>query len=119
VILVDTSVWVNHFRSGVDELASLLEEGEVLIHTHILGELACGNLRNRAEVLSLLHNLPRSLEATHDEVMEFIERRQVMARGIGYMDVHLLASTLLTPYASLWTHDKRLARVARDLGVRH
>ena len=117
MILVDTSVWVDHLRSGVPELAGLLEDGEASTHPFVVGELACGNLRNRAEVLELLGNLPELPVATHGEVMEVIEGRALMGRGLGYIDVHLLASALLAPSARLWTLDRRLARVAAELGV--
>lgn len=117
MILVDTSVWVDHLRRGVAELASALEEGEVLMHSFVIGELACGNIRNRREVLALLHDLPGCIEATHDEVMEFLERRQLMARGIGYVDAHLVAAAVLTPSTTFWTRDPRLSRVAKELGV--
>jgi hypothetical protein len=117
VILVDTSVWVEHLRSGEDRLAVALTEGDVLIHPLVLGELACGNIRNRRETLDLLAQLPPAREATHDEVMAMIERRQLMGRGIGYVDAHLLASTALTPWTRLWTRDNRLARIATTLGL--
>ncbi len=115
MILVDTSVWIDHFRDHDDELARALDDGEVLIHPLVVGELACGNLRNRAEILGLLGALPLAREATHDEVLAFIERRSLMGRGIGYIDAHLLAAAALTPWTRLRTHDKRLARLAAEL----
>jgi predicted nucleic acid-binding protein len=117
VILVDTSVWIDHLRAGDGQLDQALTEGEVVMHSFVLGELACGNLRNRAELLDLMHELPAAREATHDEVLAMIDRRRLMARGIGYIDVHLLASAALTPSTRLWTRDKRLARIASELGV--
>jgi predicted nucleic acid-binding protein len=105
-------VWVDHFRTGVSELRQALEEGEVLMHPFVLGELACGNLRHRADVLGLLADLPMAREASHDEVMAMIEHRQLMGRGIGYVDVHLLAAVAITPLARIWTHDRRLSRLA-------
>jgi predicted nucleic acid-binding protein len=117
VILVDTSVWVDHLRSGEDRLVVALTEGDVLIHPLVLGELACGNIRNRRETLDLLAQLPAAREATHDEVMAMIARRQLMGRGIGYVDAHLLASTALTPSTRFWTSDARLARIATTLGL--
>lgn len=115
MVLVDTSVWIQHLRSGVPRLAAALEQGIVLMHPFVLGELACGNLRNRTEVLRLLGELPSAPIATDAEVLDYIERRSLMGRGIGYIDVHLLASTALTGVARLWTLDKRLASVADEL----
>lgn len=117
MILVDTSVWVEHLRAGAPRLAKALDSGVVYVHPFVIGELACGNLRNRIEVLDLLSNLPSLRVATHDEAMEFIERRRLMGRGIGYVDVHLLASVVLGAPVRLWTRDLRLAAVATELGV--
>jgi predicted nucleic acid-binding protein len=117
MILVDTSVWIDHLRTGAPDLTNALEEGEVLVHRFVIGELACGNLRNRAEILSLLEDLPSCVEAAHEEVIAFIEARKLMARGIGYVDAHLLAAATLTEDTRLWTRDSRLARVAKELGV--
>lgn len=115
MILVDTSVWVDHLRDGTPALAAALEQGRVLMHPFVLGELACGNLKNRGEVLQLLGELPAASMATDPEALDFIERRALMGRGIGYVDVHLLASVALAGTAQLWTRDKRLAAVAADL----
>ncbi|HEX2060215.1 MAG TPA: type II toxin-antitoxin system VapC family toxin [Thermoanaerobaculia bacterium] len=115
MILVDTSVWLDHLQKGVDELAAALEEGAVMTHPFVIGELACGNLKNREEVLRLLANLPSAIVADHDETLLFIEARRLMGKGIGYIDAHLLASVALTDDARLWTRDKRLAAVAEDL----
>jgi predicted nucleic acid-binding protein len=115
VILADTSVWVDHLRKGAPRLAAALDRSEVLMHPFVLGELACGNLRNRGEVLRLLGDLPAAAMASDHEALQFIERRALMGRGIGYVDVHLLASVALTDGARLWTADRRLARVAADL----
>ena len=115
MILVDTSVWVDHLRDGTPALAAALEKGRVLTHPFVLGELACGNLKNRGEVLQLLGELPAAPMATDPEALDFIERRALMGRGIGYVDVHLLASVALAGTAQLWTRDKRLAAVAADL----
>jgi len=115
VILVDTSVWVDHLRAGTPALAAALEQGGVLMHPFVLGELACGNLKNRGEVLRLLGALPGAPMATDREARDFIERRALMGRGIGYIDIHLLASVALAGTARLWTRDKRLASVAADL----
>ena len=115
MILVDTSVWVDHLRDGTPALAAALEQGRVLMHPFVLGEMACGNLKNRGEVLQLLGELPAAPMATDPEALDFIERRALMGRGIGYVDVHLLASVALAGTAQLWTQDKRLAAVAADL----
>lgn len=115
MILVDTSVWVDHLRDGAPALAAALEQGSVLMHPFVLGELACGNLKNRGEVLRLLGDLPAAPLATDPEALDYIERRALMGRGIGYVDVHLLASAALAGAARLWTRDKRLAAAAADL----
>jgi predicted nucleic acid-binding protein len=117
VILVDTSVWIDHLRTGVPALAEALEQEYVFVHPFVLGELACGNLRNRREVLELLDNLAHAPTATDVEAMELIERRALMGRGIGFVDVHLLASVALAGAARLWTRDRRLAEAAADLGL--
>ena len=117
MILVDTSVWVEHLRSGDATLAAELEAGRVLMHPFVIGELACGSLKNRREVLDLLSRLPPAPAATHSETLDFIERRSLMGRGIGLVDVHLLASAFLAAPARLWTRDRRLATVATDLDL--
>lgn len=117
MILVDTSVWIQHFRHTETRLAAALNREEVLTHPFVVGELACGNLRNRGEILELLQHLPSAPVATDEEVLEFIETRKLMGRGIGYIDVHLLASTALSGPACLWTRDKRLDEVAAMLGL--
>lgn len=115
MILVDTSVWIDHLRVGDAELVTLLNNSRVLMHPFVLGELACGNLRNRNEVLALLKDLPRVAIATDDEVLCFIERHTLMGRGIGYGDAHLLAAVILSGATRLWTRDKRLQAVALSL----
>lgn len=117
MILVDTSVWVDHLRKTVPALAEALESGDVMTHPFVIGELACGNLRNRDEILGLLTALPSAVVATHEETLLFVERRRLMGKGIGYVDVHLLASVALTAGARLWTRDRRLGAVAADLRV--
>ena len=119
MILVDTSVWVDHLREGAPALAAALEQGSVLMHPFVRGELACGNLKNRGEVLRLLGELPGAPIATDAEALDFIERRALMRRGLGYIDVHLLASVALAGTARLWTRDKRLAAVAAGLKLGH
>lgn len=111
MILVDTSVWVEHLRSGTAELQALLNDGDVMCHPFIVGELACGNIKNRREILSLLKDLPMASIADDDEVMATIEHHGLMWKGLGYIDVHLLASAILTN-VPLWTLDKRLRDVS-------
>jgi len=116
VILVDTSVWVEHLRRGLPRLATLLQEGKVLIHPWVIGELACGNLSRRHQVLELLQGLPAATVASDAEVLLLIERKRLMGRGIGYVDVRLLASARLS-HCRLWTQDSRLASVAQEQGL--
>jgi len=116
VVLVDTSVWVDHLRSGEIGLGALLNEGHVVCHPFIIGELACGNLKNRVEILSLLSALPMAPQAEHEEVMQFIEDHKLMGKGLGYIDMHLLASAVLNN-VPLWTLDKILNRVSLKLGL--
>jgi predicted nucleic acid-binding protein len=115
-VLVDTSVWVDHLRRGNRVLAEHLREARVLCHPFVIGELACGNLRRRDEILSLLAALPRVPLASDDEVLAFVEANRLMGRGLGWIDMHLLASTRLA-HTVLWTLDKRLAAAARSLHV--
>lgn len=116
MILADTSVWIDHLRSGDEKLASLLHDGLILIHPFVVGELACGNLRDRESVLGLLQAMPRATVATDTEVLFFIERHALMGRGIGYIDAHFLASASLSRTARLWTRDARLGKVAAEMG---
>lgn len=116
MILVDTSVWVDHLRVGDAALADLLQAGRVLAHPFVAGELALGVLRQRATILSSLRALPQATMATDDEVLGFIEANELAGGGIGYVDAHLLAATRLAA-ASLWTRDRRLSRVAERLGL--
>ena len=112
MILVDTSVWIQHLRTGEPTLVELLDGSQVLSHPYVLGELALGRLSQREEILGLLSGLPRSAVATHDEVLAFVETHDLPGTGIGYVDAHLLAATLLTPGGRLWTADSRLAAAA-------
>lgn len=114
MILVDTSVWIDHLRAGEVHLAELLGRDAVACHELVIGEIACGNLKKRKEVLGALSLLPRCEAATHDEVLFFIERHRLMGKGIGYVDACLLASATLAR-ARLWTRDKRLADLAASL----
>jgi len=117
MILVDTSVWIDHLRKGNTRLSSLLLNAGVLIHPFVVGELACGNLHNRNRILNLLGDLPTSRVADDREVLFFIERNELMGRGIGYIDAHLLASVSLFGGARLWTVDRKLNDVAVQLGL--
>ncbi len=117
MILVDTSIWIDHLRHSDAALAAALGEGRVLAHPFVIGELACGVMANRSEVLNLLRALPQAPVASTEETLRFIEARGLMGRGIGYVDVHLLASVALDGGATLWTRDSRLAAVAADLSL--
>ena len=112
MILVDTSVWVDHLRSGDAQLVDLLERASVIMHPFVVGEIACGRLRDRLSILELLQDLPAAAVADSAEVLGFIERHVLHGKGIGYVDVHLLASVALTEGAKLWTRDKSLRAVA-------
>ena len=117
MILVDTSVWVDHLRATDKALAALLDTGAVLAHPFVIGELALGNLRQREIVLNALSDLPHASVATDVEVLHFIDRHALSGRGVGYVDAHLLAAVQLTAGAELWTKDKRLHGVAIQLGL--
>lgn len=115
MILVDTSVWVDHLRSSHTLLANLLERSLIVTHELVIGELACGNLKNREEILSLFSSLPRCSPATHEEVLFFIERHRLMGRGVGYVENALLAAAVMNGL-TFWTRDKRLLALATELG---
>jgi hypothetical protein len=117
VILVDTSVWIDHLRAGNARLVGLLGNGEVLGHPFVVGELSLGNLRSRAAVLHSLARLPQAIVATDAEVLGFIDRHGLGGSGIGYIDAHLLAAIRLSPGARLWTIDRRLGAVATRLNL--
>jgi predicted nucleic acid-binding protein len=114
MVLVDTSVWISHLRDGNTVLAGLLKEARVVCHPFIIGELACGNLANRREVLALLKNLPQSARVKPEEVLYFIEKNGLMGKGLGYIDIYLSASASLTGIP-IWTLDKRFNEVNRNL----
>lgn len=118
MILVDTSVWIDHLRVSNLALARLLSEGGVLTHPFIIGELALGNLRNRTVLLEALRQMPQAISAMDDEVFRFIEMHRLHGVGIGYVDAHLLASASLTPGSRFWTRDQRLAAIAERLDLR-
>jgi hypothetical protein len=115
-VLVDTSVWIDHLRRGSRALAEALEAGQVETHPFVIGELACGNLQARNRVLSLLSNLPQSPVAGHGEVLAFVDAHELQGRGLGWIEMHLLASAALAR-APLWSLDRRLVAVARMLGL--
>ncbi|MEQ8857909.1 MAG: type II toxin-antitoxin system VapC family toxin [Pseudomonadales bacterium] len=114
---MDTSVWVDHFRRSDDRLVRALNDAQVLTHPFVIGELACGNLQQRATVLGLLRDLPRCNPASDDEALFFVDRQALMGQGIGYIDAHLLAATRLNEGTQLWTRDKRLGALADRLGL--
>jgi predicted nucleic acid-binding protein len=116
MVLVDTSVWVEHFRQHQPALATLLTDASVLTHPSVIGELACGNLKNRTAILQDLNALPCALCASDEEVVRLIEDRRLWGRGVGWVDAHLLASALLSN-CPLWTLDKRLDQATRDVGL--
>jgi predicted nucleic acid-binding protein len=117
VILVDTSVWIDHLKRGNAKLGRLLDGGSVLTHPWVIGELALGNLRRRSEVLRLLMGLSQTIVASDQELIDFIDRETLSGTGIGYVDAQLLASTRITPDTRLWTGERRLASLAARLGV--
>ena len=116
MVLVDTSIWVTHLRQGSRQLEKLLMDAEVMCHQFIIGELACGNLKNRNEIISLLQSLPMAPAIEFGEFLFFIERNQLMGKGIGFVDIHILASAHLTG-VPLWTADKRLKSAADLLKI--
>ena len=116
MILVDTSVWIDHFRHGVPELVAILGRGEVVVHPFVIGELACGNLSSREATLELMQQLRSIAVADHDEVMGFIRARKLYGRGIGHVDAHLLAAAAIDR-CQLWTRDGRLRELASGLDL--
>lgn len=117
MILVDTSVWIDHLHESIPELVDALSQSRVLQHPMVIGELSLGQLRDRDEFLGLLANLSSSPVATHDEVAHFVDANTLYGRGLGLVDAHLLASVVLARDAQLWTRDKRLHAAASELGV--
>ncbi|WP_145633559.1 type II toxin-antitoxin system VapC family toxin [Neorhizobium alkalisoli] len=117
MILVDSSIWIDHFRQGNAELRKIIEDDRLLCHPFVIGELALGSLRERDAVIAFLAAQREAVIATHAEVMTVIDRHAIFSMGIGYTDAHLLTSTLLDRRASLWTRDKRLAAAALKVGA--
>lgn len=117
MILVDSSVWVDHLRSGDAKLTGLLQNNQVLAHPFVIGELALGHLKKRSMILADLQRLPQAVLAHDDEVLGFVDRHTLHGLGIGYVDAHLLTSVRLTAGGSLWTRDKRLNVIAKQLGL--
>ena len=117
MLLVATSIWVDHFRRRDDRLARLLDDRKISMHPFVAGELAVGNLRNRDEILLMLNSLPATAMASHEEALCFISNFSLAGRGLGYIDIHLLAAVSLTPETLLWSKDKRLNAVAESLSI--
>lgn len=117
MILVDTSVWIEHFRHGNDELEGLLKAERVLIHPYVIGELVLGNFRNQVAVISAIMKLPQAPVIFHGELLHFVNREALSGSGIGYVDAHLLAAARIRQGAALWTRDKSLHAAAEKLGL--
>lgn len=116
MVLVDTSVWIDFLKNNNSKMQNLLSNSEVAIHPLIICELCCGNLKDRRNLISLLHDLPRSLEASHEEVLHFIENNTVSGKGIGAVDIHLTCSAIISNH-KFWTRDKRLSQLCSDLKI--
>lgn len=116
MILVDTSIWIDHLNKSDTRLITLLEEESVYVHPFVIGELACGNIKNRDEILKLLNALPQISTATLDEILFFINQHKLFGKGLGYIDVHLIASCMMDN-AKLYTRDKKLFQIAKNLNI--
>ena len=116
MVLVDTSIWIDHFKNGNNQLIKLLDNGEVFCHPLIIGELACGNISNRSEIISLLQSLPMLDVVGQEELLFFIEKNQIMGTGLGFVDAHLIATAILAGIP-LWTEDKKLKQVCSLLSI--
>jgi predicted nucleic acid-binding protein len=117
MVLVDTSIWIDHFRRGDARLAQLLDRGEVAMHPFVVGELLLGSALGSDNLIGDLNTLPRTSVASSDEVLKFITNRKLPGAGIGYVDAHLLAAAALTPETLIWTRDKRLLAAAQSLSL--
>lgn len=117
MILVDTTIWADHFRTGLDILSDLLNRHQVLCHPFVIGEIMMGNPRNRQTIFESLQALPKARIADHEEVLAFVEQNKIYGTGVGYVDAHLLAAVRLTPPTTLWTTDRKMAGVAERLGL--
>ena len=118
MVLVDTSVWITHFREGLPHLEQLLMNASVGIHPFIIGEIACGHLKNRKEILSLLDELPKMQSVENQEILAFIDQRKLMGLGIGLIDIHILASSIMSN-SYLWTFDKKLDLISKKLRINY
>ena len=116
MILVDTSVWIDHFKRSNKKFSELLENEQVVCHPFVIGELACGNLKKREEILELLEALPKSMLAKQDEVLELIKSGKLYGKGIGWIDAHLITSAILENIL-IWTRDKRLKSICESLKI--
>ena len=116
MVFVDTSVWISHFRHGNSGLQKLLQEDRVASHPFIIGELACGNISNRTEILSLMQSLPMLDVVQHEELLLFVENNKLMGTGLGFVDVHLMAAAALADIP-LWTQDKKLKQACSRLSI--
>lgn len=116
MILIDSSVWIDHFRQPLSVIFELAEGERILSHPFVIGELALGSIKDRREVIDNMAILPKAIAANDEEVLMLIERKKLFGRGIGYADAHLIASTLLTDGARLWSFDRRLTSAAQELG---
>ncbi|MEZ5691586.1 MAG: hypothetical protein R3D71_07975 [Rickettsiales bacterium] len=116
MVLVDTSVWIDHFRSSNNELQSLLNECQVLSHNFIIGELSLGNFKKRNAILEYLNDFPKAIHAEDSEVANFIKKNKLFGRGIGYIDAHLLASAIITE-THIWTNDKKLRNITSEFDI--
>ena len=116
MVLVDTSIWIDHFRNSNEELKKLLIAGQVCIHPFVIGELSCGNILNRKEILTLLRALPRIDMVLDEEVFILIEDKKLYGKGLGFIDIHLLASTIIH-HVRIWTGDKHLHRLSEEFGI--
>jgi predicted nucleic acid-binding protein len=119
MVLVDTSVWIEHFKSADSRLQELLQSDAVLVHDMVIGELMLGQIKQRDQVIAYLSDMPKAQSAQHEELLVFVSHKKLYEQGIGWVDCHLLASCKITPKATLWTMDKRLAAMAQKLQIAH